>query len=327
MKDFFTLRTRADRQLAFGSSVLLLALLTGVGFALLLDSARPVEESRLLLRADAQMTLVPGHQRLTEAPPMVAVLMRQQARRQGPAKIVIIIDDLGMSPAALDRLTALPPPLTLSFLPYAPDVQRQVDQAIARDHEIMLHLPMEASLAGEAEAAIGPGPNALLVGQSNAVLRQRLANNLNSFTGYQGVNNHMGSRFTQSNAKMKLVLTQLDQRGAFFLDSRTTGASRVKTAAAALGLTTLRRDVFLDADFGAGGAAYVAGQLRQLEVIAKQQGSAIAIGHPYDTTLEALGPWLVSAEARGFMVVGASSLRPAKRTLRQIAQAQLQAGN
>ena len=56
----------------------------------------------------------------------------------------------------------------------------------------MLHLPMEPNSRSD------PGPGALLVSLGEAELRQRVTAALDSFDGYVGVNNHMGSRFTAS---------------------------------------------------------------------------------------------------------------------------------
>ena len=104
--------------------------------------------------------------------------------------VAIVIDDVGIDRPRSKRAWELPGPLTMSFLPYAKDLREQARAARARGHELMLHLPMEPT--GRAD----PGPNALLVSLSDAELKQRTLAALDSFDGYVGVNNHMGSRFT-----------------------------------------------------------------------------------------------------------------------------------
>src|SRR5258708_28089523 len=79
----------------------------------------------------------------------------------------------------------------------------------------MLPLPMEPN--GRAD----PGPNALLVSLSDTELRNRVNTALDSFDGYVGVNNHMGSRFTAFKPGMETTLRLFKPPGLLFLDSRT----------------------------------------------------------------------------------------------------------
>lgn len=323
MNQFFSLSTRLDRQLAFGATVMLLAIVAGIGMGVLAMSAPLQSETQAGLRLEATRLTTKPREIVTVLPNVKSIT--QPIKTAGPAKIVIVIDDLGMSSSAVDKLAALPPPLTLSFLPYAPNVQPLVDRSKAHGHEIMLHLPMEATRL-EGSPMTNPGPNALLTGLSEDQLAARLTKNLDAFSGYVGVNNHMGSRFTRSAEKMAQVLVTLDRRGKFFMDSVTTGATKVGDVAAHRNIDILKRDVFLDADFGRGGVSYVQARLAELERIALRDGSAIAIGHPYPTTIEALGPWLVTAEARGFVVVSASNLLKAQSLPKPVAKMDLQVG-
>jgi polysaccharide deacetylase 2 family uncharacterized protein YibQ len=90
----------------------------------------------------------------------------------------------------------------------------------------------------------------------------------------------------------------LKGRGLFFLDSRTSGASKAEAVARSMGLTGSGRDIFLDDDQS---EAAVRRQLDELVSVAKKQGAAIAIGHPHPTTLRLLAEWL--AEDHGVTLV------------------------
>lgn len=215
-------------------------------------------------------------------------------------RLVIIFDDMGLDKSAFREVMAMPGPVTLSFLPYANDVQPLVNEARRRGDDILLHLPMEPS--GSAD----PGPHSLGVGMKSDAMFDELLWNLGRFDGYVGVNNHMGSRFTRDEQAMKRVLSLLDQRGLFFLDSLTTGGSAVPRAAAAVGAETYARDVFLDAEPGAGA---VQRQLALAEAIALKTGYAIVICHPRRETLDIIGPWLTTAPARGFELATISGIR------------------
>lgn len=215
-------------------------------------------------------------------------------------KIIIIIDDLGLDPIMAERVISLPGPLTLSFLPYAHNVDVLAEKANEAGADVMLHLPMEP--LGDAD----PGPNALRLGMTGADFLKNLEWNLSRFDGYIGVNNHMGSRLTADRAAMKTVLAYLKAEGLFFLDSVTTADTSARAAAAAVGARLFERDVFLDAETG--NVEAVKAQLDLVERIALETGYAVAIGHPHPETLEALGPWLTTAPSRGFDVAPISSL-------------------
>jgi polysaccharide deacetylase 2 family uncharacterized protein YibQ len=216
--------------------------------------------------------------------------------------VAIVIDDVGIDRPRSKRAWELPGPLTLSFLPYAKELGEQTRAARARGHETMLHLPMEPTGRND------PGPNALLVSLSDNELRQRTVAALDSFDGYVGVNNHMGSRFTAFRPGMETVLRQFKGRGLLFLDSRTTAQSVGDQLAQEMGVPSIVRHVFLDDDESLDA---VRRKLAEVEAVARRQGFVVAIGHPHEATLQALGEWLPGVQAKGL------SLAPSSAVLRK----------
>ena len=215
------------------------------------------------------------------------------------AYVAIVIDDLGMDRARAARLASLPGPLTLSFLSYAPDIDGQAREARARGHEIMLHMPMEP------EGREDPGPGALRVSLPDEDIRARTAAALDRLPLAVGLNNHMGSRFTRDARAMRPVLEELAGRGLLFLDSRTSGASVGHELARRLGLPATGRDVFLDNEID---ARAIRTQLAELERVANRRGSAVAIGHPHEATIEALAQFVPEMMGRGMQLVGVSAV-------------------
>ncbi|MBZ0325745.1 MAG: divergent polysaccharide deacetylase family protein, partial [Alphaproteobacteria bacterium] len=128
---------------------------------------------------------------------------------------------------------------------------------------------------------------------------------LGRFDGYVGINNHMGSRFTANSAALRPILAEINRRGLLFLDSRTTAESVAIPLARGLGLPHAGRDVFLDDDAA---PEAIRAKLGETEAIARRNGHAIAIGHPRDATLAALGAWLPEVERRGFVLVPLSAV-------------------
>lgn len=228
----------------------------------------------------------------------------------GPrAKVVLIVDDLGGDRASFDAVMALPGPMTMSFLPYGQFVQEQADKARAAGHGVMLHLPMEPQ--GRAD----PGPNALWESLADQDIRDLVALNLTRFDGYTGLNNHMGSQFTENRAATDIAMAGMRGRISYFVDSVTTPHSVAADAARSAGIPAYRRDIFLDP---APGEIPVYQSLSELEAIARKEGVVIAILHPREATLSVLGAWLASAPARGFELITMDDYH-ASQTNRRIA--------
>lgn len=218
----------------------------------------------------------------------------------GRPMVAIIIDDLGVNRRNSRRAIALRGPLTLAFLTYARRPERLIEAARAAGHELLLHVPMEPG-----SDLVDPGPNVLRSDLPPDELVRRLAWGLDRFDGYVGINNHMGSKFTVSPSAMARVMFELKARGLLFVDSLTAPDSVGARMARHLDVPYVERDLFLD---NQPGVPYIHRQLARLEAVARARGYGVAIGHPYDSTIEVLGEWLASAEARGFAVVPVSAV-------------------
>lgn len=223
---------------------------------------------------------------------MRAVLAKATGAR-GPA-IAIVIDDLGNDPVAARRAIALPPPVTLAFLPYpeaTPSLARDAERA---GHEVLVHLPMEP------EGPQDAGPGVLKTNLPAEENLRRLKWALDRVPGFDGINNHMGSRFTADKNALAPVMRAIAARHVFVLDSRTTANTVIPPVADSFGVPNATRNVFLD-DEETHGA--IVAQLQRLEGLAKEQGLAIAIGHPYGVTLDALAKWTADTRLRGIVLV------------------------
>ncbi len=221
-------------------------------------------------------------------------------QRSGKPRIVIVIDDVGLDKRRARRTVALPGPLTLSFMAYAEDLPKQAEMARKSGHELMLHVPMEPS-----SSTINPGPNVLLSGMPKDELQKNIDWNLDQMSGYVGINNHMGSRFTADTDSMRVVIATLKARGYLFLDSVTSGRSVAHDEARDGGIPFAVRNVFLDHEDDPDA---IRQQLRHTEQIARKTGLAIAIGHPRDNTVDALREWLPSLKEKGFQLVPISAV-------------------
>ncbi len=221
--------------------------------------------------------------------------------REGePAKIVIIIDDMGMDRKRTRQVMELPGPLTLAFLPYAPQLSTTTGAAQEHGHQLMIHVPMQP-----VDSRLDMGPLALRESMGREDFDLALEHIFNSFSGYVGINNHMGSKLTQNRQAMDWVMEALKKRGLFFVDSKTIASSVAADEAAAYGLPHGARDVFLD---NQDTPEFVMKALHDLERVAQKKGYAVAIGHPKTATINALREWLPTLEKKGFVLVPAGDV-------------------
>lgn len=217
------------------------------------------------------------------------------------ARIAIMIDDMGMNRTQSRAVVEMDSvPLTLAFLPYAPDLASLTKPAQAAGHELMIHMPMEP-----VSSKVPLGPIALKDNMNADEIKAMLDKAYASFDGYTGLNNHMGSRVTQNKAVMDVVMDSLDKRGLFYVDSKTISTSIAAKAAREQGLAHAERDIFLDHEET---LEFARGALKRLEKVALEKGHSIAIGHPKVNTIAALKEWLPTLEARGFEIVPVSEL-------------------
>ena len=216
-------------------------------------------------------------------------------------RIAIIIDDLGYDKSLAREFTDLDLPLTLSILPFTPYTRSIAHRAKREGREIMLHLPMEP----RSYPRINPGDGVLLVSMERDTILEVLDRNLGEIPFVAGVNNHMGSRFTEDSELMRIVLKDIQKRDLFFLDSRTTPKTVGFELAKEMGIKTGQRNVFLDNNRD---VSKIKTQIAELVKLSKRNGGAIGIGHPHPEMLQALQETIPSLRDNGIEVVPVSML-------------------
>jgi uncharacterized protein len=220
--------------------------------------------------------------------------------RAGPPVLSLIIDDLGEQLDAGSRAVDLPGPVALAFLPHTPHAARLARKAHAGGKEVLVHLPMQA----KQPLALGHG--GLTLDMDEPAVLASLRASLASVPHAGGVNNHMGSLLTRHPGHMTWVMGELARHGGlFFVDSRTSAHTVARRMAEEAGLATTQRDVFLDDDPS---PAAIRAQFARLVQIARRKGSALAIGHPYPSTLGVLEELLPGLEKEGLRLVAVRDL-------------------
>lgn len=223
------------------------------------------------------------------------------AKNSTEAKLAIIIDDIGYSAELGERSMALPGAFTYALLPMAPHSPRLARLGVQRGKEIILHTPMSNT------RGLPLDPGALLETMTRSEFFHVLEANLSAIPEARGLNNHMGSLLTQRTEPMGWLMEFLQEQHLYFVDSRTSAGSRADETARLYQVPSRRRDIFLDHSRD---PDQIAQQIDRAITLAKDQGQALAIGHPYPETLTLLEQVASRLDAAEVTLVSASELLP-----------------
>lgn len=195
------------------------------------------------------------------------------------AKLAIVIDDFGYHPKIEEQFILLSPNITVAVLPSSSNTANIATFAHDHGNDVMIHLPM---------APISKQPlekDTLFPYMSEQKVKHIIAKAVKHVPYAIGINNHMGSLMTSNLNGMQHVMNALSHYSLFFLDSKTVAKSQVKKAASVYNIPLVTRDVFLDYERK---ESAIARQIDLAIAIARKKGYAIAIGHPYQQTLNVL---------------------------------------
>ena len=214
--------------------------------------------------------------------------------------IAIIIDDIGYLEKRDTQAIQLPGAITYAFLPHTPYAYDLALLAHSRNKEVMLHLPMESM----EHKQLGPG--GLTLDMTYQEFARQLQSDLASVPHVVGINNHMGSLLTRHPGHMVWLMREINKRdNLYFVDSYTTKDSVAEQIANENQVPNLRRDVFLDNDRDPARIEY---QFRRLLKLARKNGIALAIGHPYPETIALLAKQLPHLDENGIRLLPVSQL-------------------
>lgn len=214
----------------------------------------------------------------------------------GRPKVALVVGGLGLNAretqAAIDTL---PPEITLSFTPYAENLQSWIDKARARGHEVLLEAPMEPVDYPDND----PGPYTLMAEASAPDTVKRVEWLLSRGSGYFALSNYLGSRFLSSETAYQAFAAGLRSRGLGFIDD-----GQAKRAVGG-GLPRASAERIIDAKLS---RSAIDQQLLALEASALQRGQALGHGFAYPVTVAVVAKWAQTVESRGYQLAPASAL-------------------
>lgn len=221
-------------------------------------------------------------------------------------KIAIIIDDLGHKYKEGVEAINLDIPLAVAVLPFTPHGKKLAELAHKKNQDVMLHLPMQPGTAMHLMTE-----NTLSIQMMQDEFKNLVNRAIADIPYVVGVNNHMGSLFTQLPDQMGWLMSVLQSnsqalsKDLFFIDSFTSPFSVGYQIADKHDISTARRDVFLDRELS---PQHMQTQIETIKRTARANGYAIAIGHPFPETLALLKKSIPELIEQGFEFVKISDL-------------------
>ncbi|HHF4683536.1 TPA: divergent polysaccharide deacetylase family protein [Haemophilus influenzae] len=195
------------------------------------------------------------------------------------SKLAIVIDDVGYHLKEDAAIFAMPREISVAIIPAAPYARARNQEAKSQGRDILIHMPMQPISAIKIE------DGGLHLGMSAAQVNDRVNTAKNIVRDAIGINNHMGSAATADPQLMTYLMTALQEKHLFFLDSRTVGKSVAGKVAKEQGVRSLDRHIFLD---DSNEFADIQRQFKAAIHYARKHGTAIAIGHPRPNTIAVL---------------------------------------
>jgi uncharacterized protein len=127
---------------------------------------------------------------------------------------------------------------------------------------------------------------------------------LSRLTGYAGVMNYMGARFTAEEKALVPFLGEVGERGLFYLDDGSSTKSLAPEVGEGLRVPVVTADRIVDLDRSTSG---IERALAELEAIAAARGVAVGVASAFPASVEAIAQWAVGAKERGVFIVPASA--------------------
>jgi uncharacterized protein len=220
---------------------------------------------------------------------------------KGRPRIALVIGGLGLNDqTTMGAITKLPGEVSLAFAPYGANLKAQAARARESGHEILLQMPMEPLDYAQND----PGPRTLTTDAGSARNLERLRWAMSRASGFVGVENFLGARFTADEAALTPVLKEIAERGLVFVDDGSSARSIASLVGASLDLPMRRADVVIDA---VPEPAMIDKALQRLEALARENGSASASGSALPITIERLSHWTEGLGQRGIDLVPITS--------------------
>jgi uncharacterized protein len=219
-----------------------------------------------------------------------------QAKPNSP-QIAIVFTGLGISASVTtEAINKLPSAITFAFAPHGGDLERVAGKARSLGHELLLQVPMEPFDYPDND----PGPQTLVTAMTPEQNIDRLQWAMSRFSGYVGIVNQMGARFTASEVSFSPILREIGKRGLIYVDDGSSPRSLASQIAGGNSLAFAKANLVLDTIPSPG---EIDRALVRLEGMARDNGIAVGFASALPVSIERISLWAKTVESRGFTLV------------------------
>jgi polysaccharide deacetylase 2 family uncharacterized protein YibQ len=212
-------------------------------------------------------------------------------------RIALVVGGLGLNDATtMLAIAKLPPEVSLAFAPYGANLKAESAKARDAGHEILLQVPMESF----DYPRDNPGAQTLTTDANAGQNIERLHWLMTRMSGFVGIENFLGARFTADEAALTPVLKELAERGLMFFDDGSSARSLAPAIGAGMRLSIGRADMVIDASAS---PAAIEAALNRLEAMAREKGGVTASASALPVTLDRLSHWITGLAERGIELV------------------------
>jgi|GEM_PF-1970463 len=227
----------------------------------------------------------------------------------GSPTVSLILGGLGLNKALTERaIDELPAEISLSFAPYAKDLDFWTEKARRAGHEVLIELPME-NYSGDATAL---GAAGLLTSRTPAENLQRLDWLMSRFGGYFAATNYQGGKFAADDAAMAPILERLREAGVGYVDD--TGAASALSRRTGAAVASVTRVLPAAPDDSA--RQRITRELEALEKLAARDGAALAKAYAFSATIEEIAAWTETLKKKDVALAPASAALPHRHASR-----------
>ena len=217
--------------------------------------------------------------------------------------VALLVGGLGISQnGTAEAIARLPGAVSLAFAPYGTELERTVQRARGSGHEVFLQLPMEPFDYPDND----PGPHTLLTGPKAQDNIDKLHWSLGRFTGYVGIVNFLGGRLTADQEALTPILREFAGRGLMVIDDGSSPRSLLASGATRAQIPALKIDRVID---GVTRPDAIDKELAGLELLAREQGVAVASASALPISIDRIARWAQTLEARKITLVPVSAAR------------------
>ncbi|MFK7902463.1 MAG: divergent polysaccharide deacetylase family protein [Nitratireductor sp.] len=219
----------------------------------------------------------------------------------GVARVVLIIGGMGISQSSTQlAIKKLPPSVTYAFAPYGNSLNRWMQTARKKGHELLIQVPMEPIDYPNNN----PGTQTLLTTLPPKTNLDNLHWSMGKITNYVGVMNYLGAKFNKDARAMTPVFKDLSERGLLYVDDGSLKNSKAEQVAAQTLLPFIKGHIRID---NVRTRRDIAIQLQALAKEAKRTGLAVGIANAFPDTINLIAQFTQKARKAGIEITPVSA--------------------